>query len=150
MSADFLNIKLDSGLHMAFVSEGEEFEIPSVENSLISEKVSSKRRNEFHLGREAARRAFRKSGIISPAVVGRDAQGRPLWPEGFSGSISHSEGLAVCLLSSAHRFVGVDLQKIREVNPDLKRRVCTVWERKNLQQLEVNALEVFSIKRGSL
>lgn len=43
-------------------------------------------------------------------TVQRHEDGYPLWPNRFSGSISHTKGLACCAISNTIKFVGVDVQ----------------------------------------
>jgi 4'-phosphopantetheinyl transferase EntD len=65
-------------------------------------------REEFMLGREAARRALERLGA-SPGPILRGAHGEPLWPEGFVGSISHAGGVAVAAVAADTRYGGIGL-----------------------------------------
>jgi len=42
--------------------------------------------------------------------VGRAADGRPLWPPGTTGSISHAGRVAIAVAGPAGRAIGVDLE----------------------------------------
>ncbi len=56
-------------------------------------KAVDKRKNEFLAGRVSAAAALKKKESLSYNVpIG--AGGAPSWPEGFTGSITHSEGFA--------------------------------------------------------
>ncbi|MFD9792780.1 4'-phosphopantetheinyl transferase superfamily protein [Streptomyces sp. NPDC059070] len=72
--------------------------------------MTPRRSREFLAGRHAARRALAAAGgpVEEIARAGR----RPLFPAGFTGSISHSGGLAVALAAPAGRFaaLGCDLE----------------------------------------
>jgi 4'-phosphopantetheinyl transferase EntD len=57
------------------------------------------RRREFAAGRACARRALARLGC-PPQALGRGSLGEPLWPAGWSGSITHDGGLAAAI---AHR-----------------------------------------------
>jgi 4'-phosphopantetheinyl transferase EntD len=65
---------------------------------------------EFSAGRSAARRAIQALGV-HPSEVLQGEGGEPIWPAGLSGSISHSDSLAVSLVapSAAFESVGVDV-----------------------------------------
>jgi 4'-phosphopantetheinyl transferase EntD len=65
---------------------------------------------EFSAGRSAARRAMQALGV-HPSEVLQGEGGEPIWPAGLSGSISHSNLLAVSLVapSTAFESVGVDV-----------------------------------------
>lgn len=78
-----------------------------------------KRRSEFLAGRLCAALALAELG--APTHVGR--KGRvPLWPSGFCGSISHSEGRAICCVMRGDGGVGVDCEKI--IPPDIARDIA--------------------------
>jgi 4'-phosphopantetheinyl transferase EntD len=69
------------------------------------------RASEHVAGRTAARRAFRRAGSPSLEVVGTEPDGRPTWPEGWTGSISHGAGVAVAAVSRTCRPVGIDVER---------------------------------------
>lgn len=70
------------------------------------------RKAEFQAGRLAASRALAATGAPS-CHVAATAQGVPLWPEGWRGSITHSAGraLAVAAPANAVTLMGVDCEK---------------------------------------
>jgi hypothetical protein len=61
---------------------------------------------------DAARAALVDAGSRDPGDVERAADGRPLWPQGWTGSITHADGtaLAVACRTAARAAVGVDLE----------------------------------------
>ena len=77
-----------------------------------------RRRLDHMAGRLAASYAH-EALTGRPAVVGRGADGAPIWPAGIVGAISHSGGRAVALVgNAAHQDgLGVDLETI-ETRPD--------------------------------
>ncbi len=91
-----------------------------------------KRRREFASGRHAARTALGKLTGSTPPLP-RDGQGRPLWPVGIVGSISHSEMLAAAVVSSASlRGIGIDVEdsnRLTESRPRLLEKLFTPAER---------------------
>lgn len=73
------------------------------------QQAVAKRRSEYLAGRLCATLALRACGSDEP--VGR--QGRaPVWPEGLGGSISHSDTLAVAVVTRAHSHIGVDCETV--------------------------------------
>jgi enterobactin synthetase component D len=72
-----------------------------------------KRQAEYLAGRRAAAEALRHAGSIVvdlPIAASR----APGWPQGFIGSISHCQGLAVALAmpSAGRRGAGIDIERI--------------------------------------
>ncbi|MGA9592604.1 MAG: 4'-phosphopantetheinyl transferase superfamily protein [Candidatus Acidiferrales bacterium] len=103
------------------------------EESLLSPKVSAKRRNGFILGRAAARLALRRAGCAySPAILqGPDRE--PLWPAGFAGSITHCGEWAVAAVAAQRRVraIGIDLEDVDAVQRgEIAETVCSEAELK--------------------
>ena len=93
--------------------------------------VVSKRREEFSLGRAAARQAFKKIGINEqvPVLCGEGRE--PLWPEGVIGSITHCNRTAVTVVTKEEEIVGIgiDLESLDDTTrTDVSPRVCTERE----------------------
>lgn len=84
-------------------------------------------RGDFLSGRRAAALGLAALGTGGP--VPRGPQGRPLFPAGTSGSISHCDGWAVCVVREGSLAVGVDLERIGRVPAAGLRHVCTPDER---------------------
>lgn len=85
---------------------------------------SEKRRREFALGRDTARRLVaRHTGTAPSAVPLRVAEDGAPAPEGFHLSIAHGSTTERTLAAAAMapRSVGVDLEVIRPRRPDLYR-----------------------------
>ena len=104
------------------------------EETVWVEKAVPKRRRQFASGRHFARLAVRRLGG-SATPIGRGPQGRPLWPAGLIGSISHSQHLAAAVVSNGGlRGIGIDIEQIGRLDRhrhhlDLKRKVLTPSER---------------------
>lgn len=108
----------------------------SLQNSVV------KRQAEFLAGRIAAAHALRPYGLEQqPIGIGRQRQ--PIWPEGYVGSISHSQGMAVALIQPETEFIGVGL--------DLEARLSTESQQAMLSVV-LNQVELQRLKRdaGSL
>ena len=94
--------------------------------------ANPKRRQQFASGRHFARLALRRLAEISPPIP-RDEQGRPIWPPGYIGSVSHSEVLAAAAVSDRSlRGIGIDVedaQRFARSHPRLPARLFTPAER---------------------
>jgi 4'-phosphopantetheinyl transferase EntD len=64
---------------------------------------------QFAAGRCAAAAALASAGSAD-RVVPRDPDGRPVFPRGFPGSISHTERMAVAAVVPGAEAVGVDIE----------------------------------------
>jgi 4'-phosphopantetheinyl transferase EntD len=81
------------------------------EESSAIENAVPKRRAEFAHGRHLARAALAALGAAPVAVqVGPDRE--PLWPGGFVGSITHTEGLVAAVVARTTHLgaVGIDAE----------------------------------------
>ncbi len=98
--------------------------------------AAPKRRREFAAGRACAHAALAQIGR-DQAPLGRDEKGRPLWPAGLVGSITHTEGYAAALVARAGDFrgVGLDAEHVGRVTPDLWPRLFDAAEREGLAPL---------------
>lgn len=98
------------------------------------EKAVDKRRREFATGRELARCAlarFSHENVAIPLGVDR----APVWPFGIVGSISHSDTLcavAVAQLSSGVASIGLDIEDLKALPPELSETVMSQAERARL------------------
>ena len=69
-----------------------DFELFPDEAAALSPQAIAKRRLHFRLGRAAARGAIEQLGV-EPQPIPRAEDGRPLWPAGLVGAITHTEDL---------------------------------------------------------
>ncbi len=93
-----------------------------------------KRIAEFAAGRACARRALAELAIDDFALrVGADRE--PLWPEGITGSITHTEGFCgvVVARTTEAASLGIDAERRDAVHRRLWRQIATPQE---LQWLE--------------
>ncbi len=76
-------------------------------------RASGKRQAEYFAGRYLAALALRHFGVEQFDVLA-DEKRCPDWPNGFIGSISHTDNFAVCALAptSELRAIGIDCQDI--------------------------------------
>jgi|GEM_PF-6658261 len=70
----------------------------------------------FKLGRVAAKRCFKQLGELQCTVLRGDA-GQPLFPQGFVGSISHTNDTAVAVVGRDAEFLslGIDIENANRV-----------------------------------
>jgi 4'-phosphopantetheinyl transferase EntD len=84
---------------------------------------------EFSAGRACARRALAEFGIVDfPVRVG--AKREPLWPEGYVGSITHTDGLCAAAVGESGSFLGIglDVERSGRVGASLQARICVPAE----------------------
>jgi len=117
-------------------------------------QFSPKRLADFSSGRYCAMQALEQLGI-EDAVIPICEDRAPIWPEGIVGSISHCDSLtgAIVAKSSDHVSIGLDIEEIGRVTPDLWDLVFTEKERKYLfglskSEIELKSTAIFSIKES--
>lgn len=117
-------------------------------------QFSQKRLADFSTGRYCALKALEQLGIHDAIIpIGEDRA--PIWPEGIVGSISHCDSLtgAIVAKSSDHISLGLDIEEIGRVTPDLWDLVFTENEKNYLSGLShenkhVQSTAIFSIKEA--
>ena len=94
------------------------------EEAVIARAVA-RRRAEFRAGRAYAREALDQLGS-APCGIGRGAGGEPLWPAGYTGSVSHTDDFAVAAVArlSAISAVGLDVEADTPLETSLAAVVC--------------------------
>jgi enterobactin synthetase component D len=117
----------DVAFSVIHVSQAEDCRLLPEEEPLLSPKASAKRARELKMGRTAARQALQTLGAGAPIALPAAADRRPLWPEGFLGSITHCGDYAMA--AAAHRGtaagLGIDLETVRrEMKYDISRHIC--------------------------
>lgn len=117
------------------------------------ERAVAKRVREFRAGRHAARRALALAGG-QPAAVRAGAAGEPLFPEGFSGSITHTgweRTYAAAAVTELPLWLGLDAEEKRELAGDILDRVVTSEEQRRLASVLPPAdfgVVAFSVKEA--
>lgn len=101
-----------------------------------------KRQREYAAGRRLARELLSGAGAqTGPLLTG---PGRaPLWPAGYTGSISHCDGLCAAAIARTadHRSVGIDVEPATPLKPKLWSSI--------LNPSEADRLEVMG-ERGAM
>ncbi len=124
-----------------------------IDKNILDQYLSLKKKKSFYLGRSAAHRALALCGLVNPPAIMFDSKNNPLWPEGFTGSISHTDNLALAVVSSNKNILslGIDLEFQRTKIPaKLKERICVeselVWCQ--AEQTDLRTLIIFSAKEA--
>lgn len=117
-------------------------------------QFSPKRLADFSTGRYCAIKALEQLGI-QDAIIPMGEDRAPIWPEGIVGSISHCDSLtgAIVAKSADHISLGLDIEEIGRVTPDLWDLVFTENEKSYLfglsdEDLLVQSTAMFSIKEA--
>ena len=118
------------------------------EDSALSPKCHKRRRTEFTLGRAAAHIALARAGCNERGPIYIGAHRQPLWPAGYSGSITHAGEYAMAAAASSDTaaYIGVDLEKMRAECSRLTEYVCDEEEQEWVGGDCWRFLAVFSAK----
>lgn len=99
------------------------------EESATIRQAVPRRQREFAAGRRAARQAMARIGR-PPLAIPSAADRSPIWPEGLSGSLSHTDKACVAVVTGQPGcFIGIDLENDLPVEQDLWDTICTPHER---------------------
>lgn len=114
------------------------------EEALVSKAVD-KRKREFRAGRNCAHHLFKEAGVICNALL-KGKQREPAWPEGWVGSISHTQGLCVVAIADQTRFmsIGLDVEQASPLGEDIKDVICLPAEQDMLTRLSILAGQEFA------
>ncbi len=114
------------------------------------------RRTEFATGRALARRCLITLGQ-PPQKIERGPDRAPIWPEGFTGSISHTSGLTIAVVWAPPDVkgagIGIDAEQMGLVDQTVFDTVFTPHEREllsrcNTQGRDLLATALFSAKES--
>jgi 4'-phosphopantetheinyl transferase EntD len=107
--------------------------------------ISAKRRMDFSTGRYCAREALKKMGLSNPEIL-VGTQNEPVWPSGFTGSISHSEELVGAVAASLTnvRSMGLDIEKTGRVKEGMWHLLFRPEEQEFLNSLKPEELPFYT------
>ncbi|OLO29410.1 phosphopantetheinyl transferase [Streptomyces sp. MNU77] len=102
------------------------------EEALVAKSVA-KRRNDFATARACARRAMAGLGL-PPVPVLHGHRGRPLWPEGIVGSLTHCNGYRAAALARATDVLslGIDAEPHAQLPSGVRELVTLPAERERI------------------
>ncbi|ARE84123.1 4'-phosphopantetheinyl transferase Npt [Roseovarius mucosus] len=105
-----------------------------IETAAIARAVPARRR-EFAAGRRATRAAMAILGL-PPTAIAMAPDRAPLWPQGVTGTISHSAGTCMALVGLSEHWagLGLDLEPALPLPEDILTTICTPTERAALAQ----------------
>lgn len=119
----------------------------------LVERAIPSRRAEFGTGRILARQALRAlNAIDQPILSGADRE--PLWPKGFVGSITHTNGWCAVAVAqkSAVDYLGIDVEVAISIPSNVSRLIHSPEEVRNaayqLQLEELTSTVIFSAKES--
>jgi 4'-phosphopantetheinyl transferase EntD len=133
----------------------EKYELPLDKLGLHSNhQFSPKRLSDFSTGRYCAKMALEQLDIKDVIIpIGKDRE--PIWPEGIVGSISHCDSLtgAIVAKKTDHISLGLDIEEIGRVTPDLWDLLFTENEKKYLSGLSdeeslLQSTVIFAVKEA--
>lgn len=94
-------------------------------------KAVEKRKREFRCGRNAAKLALQNAGagrnlLLLPEPESR----RPIWPQGFVGSITHTAGFCAAAVAQQQDYlaIGIDAELKTPLKQELVSHICTERE----------------------
>lgn len=105
------------------------------EERVLVERAVPKRQRQFAAGRGCAREALAQLGVDSRSlVIGRTEKRAPIWPEGFAGSITHTEGHCAAAVTRIGPIlsVGIDVERRGALQDKILERICSPDEREAL------------------
>lgn len=124
------------------LTEGDPDTLPGPERHAIARAIP-RRQREFAAGRQAARLAMRNALCVP---MGPDRA--PVWPSGWTGSITHAGDMAIAAVSRTARMVGIDLECDADLPADILESVLNTAERARLVDLRQARL-IFAIKEAA-
>lgn len=116
------------------------------EESAIARAIPA-RRFEFSKGRAAARQALATLGV-SPCAIPVGHQRAPIWPDGYVGSITHSDDIcfAVAAQKSEVLALGIDVETAVDLPADV--RDATLSDREKNDHAAIDYSILFSAKES--
>ncbi len=121
------------------------------EEPLVALAVETRRR-EFAAGRHCARTALQRLGCPATAI-GRGRLGEPLWPAGFSGSITHGRTFAAAIAFPADGELAWAIDLVdgpdRSVFELLAKRILGAAEKRRLGAGDPPAADTIAIAFGA-
>lgn len=107
-----------------------------------------KRQAEYLAGRYAARSVLESKGF-NMCNVGTGINRSPVWPQGISASITHTDTRAICAASdkTVYKYLGIDLEKrlTSKCIADIKYSIINLQEERLLLTSELCFEDAFSL-----
>lgn len=99
------------------------------EENLIARAID-KRKREFRAGRNAAKQGLQRLGLNGDISILSGDNRRPIWPAGFLGSITHTDGFCAAAVASSALYsgIGIDVEPRTPLKNELLEYICTPTE----------------------
>lgn len=94
--------------------------------------AATSRLDEFFAGRIVAEAILRQHFCCYSAVTSKTTR-LPIWPQGLSGCISHTQDKLLVIVSEKYQYIGVDLQSL--IMPETAQQIATLILTPSEQQL---------------
>lgn len=126
---------------------GDFTELLTQEEAIAVSSAVVKRRREYSTGRWLARHALSHLGQ-NPEHLLSGAGRQPLWQEGITGSITHTDTCAAVVVANSADYVGIgiDMEHVGGIDLNMLPKLLTVAERENLNGIDPTLL--FSAKEA--
>lgn len=107
------------------------------ERSVVSQAVDV-RKSEFGDARWCAHQALKELNYMGDEPILRGERGMPLWPEGYTGSMTHTEGLRAAVAAPAThvRSMGLDAEPAEPLPEHVLTMIARPGEMPQLAQLQ--------------
>ena len=148
----------DTWLCRVPIARLDQVDLPGVDTLSAAERrfveaAKPRRAREVAAGRAALRAALRAAGWGGAGDLLPGEHGRPRLPDGFTGSITHKDGVALALAAPlrAGRTVGLDSEVVGRDRSDIARRILRPAEQDRWLATGgawPQLLEVFSVKEA--
>ena len=112
-------------------------EIESIAKAVLARQI------EFRAGRSVARDALTRLGV-TPTVLPRAPDRRPLWPEGVVGTIAHSGGWVGAIVGRKNEYtgIGLDFEPLSDFSTELRSIVLSGGEITSSTHIEVTGAQI--------
>ncbi|WP_295643234.1 4'-phosphopantetheinyl transferase [uncultured Corynebacterium sp.] len=111
------------------------FHTLDVAEQLLVENAVDRRKADFGDSRWCAHEAMRPLAADEPIM--RGVRGMPVFPEGVTGSLTHTEGFRAALVGRSDRWrsLGIDAEPARHLPDGVLQAIATKQERRRLRGL---------------
>lgn len=101
------------------------------------------RKGEFGDARWCAHQALRELGVESAGAILRGERGMPLWPDGYTGSLTHTDGLRAAVAASTRhvRSMGLDAEPAEPLPEGVLRSIASETETAMVRQMQADGCE---------
>jgi len=130
------------------ISKGDELTLIYEEKASLP-FISLERLRASAAVRNVARELMKPMGFVNFPIL-RSTFGDPIWPAGVVGSMAHNTQIAVAAIGLKHDLgtVGIDIENIRPLPPDMLDLICTPLEIHAISDYPLGTKLLFVIKEA--